>query len=307
MSKKTQAVVIGAGPGGYVAAIRLGQLGVKAILVEKEFVGGVCLNVGCIPSKALIYASHVVDLVKKASRLGIELSEPKVDPVKMQEWKKGVVKKLTSGLEQVIRGNGSEILRGEARLRSQREVEVKTSQGTETLLAEHIVIATGARPAELPDFPCDGDLIIHSTHALELKEIPKRMLVVGGGYIGLELGSLYAKLGTKVTVVEMMDQLLPGFDPEIVRIVAQKLRRAEVTYHVKSRVKGWEKAPSGANVALDVEGKQMTLEVDKILVTVGRKPNSGGLGLEGVGVKVSDRGFIQVDEKLRTNVKTIYA
>ncbi|HEY3128848.1 MAG TPA: FAD-dependent oxidoreductase, partial [Acidobacteriota bacterium] len=228
-TKQVDALVIGGGPGGYAVAIRLAQLGQKTALVEKERLGGVCLNVGCIPSKALISASKLVEKFKTAEIMGISAGSPKIDMRKMQQWKSGIVDKLTGGVAHLCKGNNGEVIQGTARFKSKDEVEI-SGGGTVTVRAKNFVIATGSRPVELKGFEF-GDRILSSTEALALAEVPKKLAVLGGGYIGLELGTMYAKLGAQVTVVEMMDQLLPGFDPEIVRVLAQKLKKQGVTAH----------------------------------------------------------------------------
>ena len=215
-------VIIGAGPAGYVCAIRLGQLGVETLLVEKEYMGGVCLNVGCIPSKALIHASKEAALPAKSAEMGIHLKLEKVDMAKMQEWKSAIVKKLTGGVGQLVKGNGAQILMGSARLTSANTVEVQSSEGTTIVHAKNIVLATGSRPVQIPGFEFDEQFVLSSTGALAQSELPQDLVVIGGGYIGLELAITYAKLGSKVTVVEMMEQVLPGFSNDIVKVLAAR-------------------------------------------------------------------------------------
>ena len=304
-TKQYDALVIGAGPGGYACAIRAAQLGLKAAVVEKAAVGGVCLNVGCIPSKALINAAKTFEKTKQAEVMGIMVESAHLDFAKTIAWKDGIVKKLTGGVAQLIKGNGAETIQGTATLKAPGEVEVQTASGPLLLKARHIVVATGSRPIEIPGFAFGGP-IMSSTEALALGEVPARLLVIGGGYIGLELGQAYAKLGAAVTVVEGTDQLLPGQDPELVAIVARKLKAKGVAVHLNAKAVGWEKAGSGAKVKVEINGKVEVLEADKVLVTVGRRPNSEGLGLEQLGVKV-ERGFVPVDRQLKTNVPGIYA
>ncbi|HEV8131084.1 MAG TPA: dihydrolipoyl dehydrogenase [Acidobacteriota bacterium] len=304
-TKQVDALVIGGGPGGYAVAIRLAQLGQKTALVEKERLGGVCLNVGCIPSKALISASKLVEKFKTAEIMGISAGSPKIDMRKMQQWKSGIVDKLTGGVAHLCKGNNVEVIQGTARFKSKDEVEI-SGGGTVTVRAKNFVIATGSRPVELKGFEF-GDRILSSTEALALAEVPKKLAVLGGGYIGLELGTMYAKLGAQVTVVEMMDQLLPGFDPEIVRVLAQKLKKQGVTAHVNAKATGVEKTKGGIRLSVQMEEKNQTIEADYLLVTVGRRPNSENLSLEAAGVKVDSRGFIPVDKTLRSNVSNIYA
>lgn len=305
---RTEVAIIGGGPGGYVAALRLGQLGKKTLLIEKNKLGGTCLNVGCIPSKALISMAGFVGKIKTAERYGIMVSGLEVDFKKMQQWKQSVVDKLVGGIAYLCKGQKVEVLNGEARFRSPRQLEVRKKDGAVDLIeADNVIIATGSEPAELRDFPRDGELIIDSTDALELQEIPKSLAIIGGGYIGLELGQMYAALGAKVTVVEMLDQLLPGFDPELVRVIGQSLRRLGASFHVKARAKGVEKRPGGIALIVDSGGKEAKIEADKLLVTVGRRPVTRNLGLEQIGLEADRQGFIRVDDKLRTRIDGVYA
>jgi dihydrolipoamide dehydrogenase len=302
---RTDAVVIGSGPGGYVAGIRIGQLGKKVIVVERENVGGVCLNVGCIPSKAVIQASKQFEIAKH-NPMGI-VAEPKLDFGRTQAWKGEVVGKLTGGVRQLIKGAGGQLIAGTATFVSPKRIEVKTNEGqTVAIEADHFVVATGSRPVEIPGFKFDNNRVIDSTGALAFSEVPKRLLVIGGGYIGLELGTAYAKLGSQVVVVEATDQLLPGNDPELVNVVQRKLKKLGVEIHLQAKALGFEEGKDGANVRVETKEGQKTFVTDKVLVTVGRKPNSDTVGLDKVGVKV-DKGFVVVDKQQRTNVPGIYA
>jgi len=296
---RTEALVIGAGPGGYVAGIRLGQLKKKAIVVEKDKPGGICLNVGCIPSKALITASKYFDKIKNhGAEMGLFADNVRVDMGKMQSWKGDVVSKLTGGVKILLKANGCDYRTGTAKLVSRNTVEVTDASGAVTTIqADNIIIATGSRPIEIPGFKFDGKRIVDSTGALDFAQVPERFIVVGGGYIGIEIGTLYAKLGSKVTVVEALPSILTGNDPEIVQVVARKLKKLGVEVMTGAKAKSWTEAGSRAAV---------TLEADKVLVAVGRRPNSEGLGLEQVGVKI-EKGFVPVDKRLRTNVPGIYA
>jgi dihydrolipoamide dehydrogenase len=302
---KTDAIVIGAGPGGYMAAIRLAQLGVKCITVEKEVVGGVCLNVGCIPSKALIQASKQFEFAHH-NPMGI-VAEPKLDWTRTQTWKGEVVNKLTGGVKQLLKASGVQTIMGTATITSKNTVEVKTNDGQTIAIeaAKAIVIATGSRPIEIPGFKPDGKRIIDSTGALALTEVPKRLLVIGGGYIGLELGSAYHKLGSQLTVIEGTAQLLPGNDPELVNVVQRKLKKGGVEIHLEAKAQAWEETKDGAAVRVETKEGIKTFVADKVLLTVGRRPNWENIGLEKVGVKV-DKGFITVDKQQRTNIPNIY-
>lgn len=287
-----------------MAAIRLGQLGKETTLIEKDQLGGVCLNVGCIPSKALIRVAKLKKRLEAAQQIGLEVSGLKIDFVKVQAWKQSVVDKLTSGVDYLCKGNNVKVVKGVGTFKGPKELEVKTATGTEPLETKDVVIATGSRPFELPSFKFDGAHIISSTEALALQEIPKNFVVIGGGVTGLEVGTMYAQLGSKVTIIEMLEQLLPGTDIDLVRIVERSLRKLGVDYHVKSKAKEFR----GGKVYAELEGgKESSFDADKVLVTVGRRPNSDQIGLGATGVKADAQGFIQVNKKMQTNVPGIYA
>jgi dihydrolipoamide dehydrogenase len=312
MSEQTfDAVVIGAGPGGYPAAIRLGQLKVKTAIIEREYMGGVCLNVGCIPSKAVIHAAKTFEKMGKADEIGIGIQgKPTIDMKKLQTWKGGVVTKLTSGVRTLLKGNGVEIFDGTAKIEkgaAGHKITIAGKSGTQTITAKNIVIATGSRPLEIPGFKIDQQRVIDSTGALALDAVPPRMVVIGGGYIGLELGMVYAKFGTKVTVVEAMPRLLGTMDKDCVGVVERKLKKMGVEVMLSTKAKSWEDKGDRAVLTVELtDGKTATIDTDKILMSIGRRPNSENLGLEGLGVKV-EKGFIVVDEHLRTNVGGVYA
>jgi dihydrolipoamide dehydrogenase len=305
--KQCDALVIGAGPGGYVCAIRAGQLKQKTILVEKIWIGGTCLHVGCIPSKALITAAKFHEKLKHASDFGVNVQGISIDFPKMVQWEKGIIEKFTGGIKQLLKANNVETVMGTARFISANEVEVKNGDQTTTISAKNIVIATGSVPSGIPPFPFDGEKIISSTEALVLPDIPARLLVIGGGYIGLEMGIMYAHLGSKVTVVEMMDQLLPGFDAELVRTLAKSLRQKGIEYFVKAKAKGFEGNVGQMKVTVEIEETDRIFETDRVLVTVGRRPNTAGLEPEKAGIKPDQRGFIPVNNKCQTSVPHIYA
>jgi dihydrolipoamide dehydrogenase len=313
MATQVDVVVIGSGPGGYVCGIRLGQLKVKTIVVEKESPGGVCLNVGCIPSKALIHAAKTFEKLSHAGDIGISVpGAPTVDMAKMQQWKGGVVDKLTSGVRQLLKANGAELVMGAATVRKGKggglEVVVTGSSGEQVIQTKNVVLATGSRPIQIPGFTFDGTRVIDSTGGLALTSVPKRMVVVGGGYIGLELGTVYAKLGAKVTVVEALDSVLAGMDKDCVQAVSRKLRKMGVEVMLGAKAKSWQDKGDRAVVTVTTkDGGEATIDADVILVSVGRRPNSENLGLAELGVKLDPRGFVQVDRKLRTNVAGVYA
>jgi dihydrolipoamide dehydrogenase len=300
---KTDVLVIGGGPGGYVAAIRAAQLGKKVILAERDRPGGICVTVGCIPSKALIGASKLVDRIRDAAELGIDVDAVRVDLARMQVWKEGVVKKLVSGVQFLLKGNGVEQRTAEARFLSPGAARV----GDETVEFDACVIATGSRPMAIPGFSFDGEAVIDSSGALALTELPGRLCVIGGGYIGLEIGTLYARLGSQVTIVEMLDQILPGTDPDLVGPVLRKLKKRGVAVHAQSRALSFEGRAGGIRVRVQTHEGETAVECDRILVAVGRQPQSDGVDLEKAGVARDARGFIPVDEKRRTNVPHIYA
>ena len=311
--QRFDAVVIGAGPGGYPAAIRLGQLKVKTCIIEREYMGGVCLNVGCIPSKAVIHASKMYEKMGHAEDIGITIpGKPSIDMKKLQAWKGGVVGKLTGGVRTLLKGNGVEIIDGTAKLEKSgpdgHRITVTTKAGTQTIIAKSVVLATGSRPMEIPGFAIDQQRIIDSTGALALDSVPPRMIVIGGGYIGLELGMVYAKFGTKVTVVEALPRVLASMDKDCVAVVERKLRKMGVEVLADTKAKSWEEKGDRAVLTVELkDGKTATLDADKILLSIGRRPNSENLGLETLGVTLDKRGYVVADEQLRTNVPGIYA
>jgi dihydrolipoamide dehydrogenase len=302
------AVVIGAGPGGYVAAIRLAQLGKKVALVEKESLGGVCLNWGCIPSKALIAAANLVEDVRGAADRGILADSPRVDLAKLREFKNGVVKKLVGGVGQLEKGNGVEVIKGTAKFVSPTAIEVYGAEPTPLRVeAPAFILATGARSIEIPGFTFDGKDVWSAREAVDLPELPKRLVVVGGGVIGLELGTVYAKLGSEVTFLEALPTILSGIDAEAVRLVQKGLRQRKATVHVNAKAKGFEKKGAELTVKFEVDGAAQTVACDKILVAVGMKPVTDGLGLEAAGVKVGPKGFVEVDAQYRTSAPSVFA
>lgn len=308
---RLDALVIGAGPGGYACGIRLAQLGVKAAVVEKAAMGGVCLNVGCIPSKAVITAAKTYEKTKTGAEMGILVDKARVDMAKLQAWKAGIVAKLSGGVTQLLKGNGATILTGEARFvgapkGGYHQVEVSGPQGKTLVEAKHVVVATGSRPIEIPGFAF-GQQVVDSTGALAFDAVPKHLVVVGGGYIGLELGTAYAKLGSQVTVLEGGPQLLPGNDPELVKVVERRLKAKGVIVHLNAKAKAATPNKKGVVVSAEVGGQALSVEADKVLVTVGRRPNSEGLGLEAVGLKPDAKGFIPTDARRATPVPGVWA
>jgi len=299
--------VIGGGPGGYVCAIRAGQLGLKTVLVEADKLGGECLNYGCIPSKSLISVAKLFDKVKEAEKYGLKATGVEVDFQQMQKWKTEVVSRLVSGVESLLRGNHVTVLKGMAEVKSQDKILVTTGTGKEEIATKNLVLATGTRTSTLPGLEIDGDLVIGSKEGLELPTAPDRLLIVGGGAVGLEFASMYQKLGSKVTVVEIMDQLMPGSDPEVVRVVQKKLESRGAKVHLKSKVLSISKNASDARVEIETPEGRIETTADRVLVSVGRKPRTEGLGLEELGVQTDTRGFITTDNRMQTNVKGVYA
>jgi dihydrolipoamide dehydrogenase len=302
--------VIGSGPGGYVAAIRAGQLGKKVALIEKDRIGGVCLNIGCIPSKALITAGKLVKNVHGAGKMGIDATVT-VDISKLQAWKLGVVNRLTSGVEFLCKQNHVQIIRGTARFASKNELVISQNPPAKeiTLSFEYAIIATGTTSIELPSVRFDGQRIISSTEALELTTPPKSMLLIGGGVIGLEIGTAYANLfGTRLAIVELLDQLLPGTDLDLVDPVRKNLEKIGTKIYLKSKVKSASVRDGSVEVQFETsEGATERLEAEYVLVGIGRKPNTGELSLDKVGVSLNQKGFVTVNKRMQTNVPNIFA
>lgn len=307
--KTFDAIVIGSGPGGYPCGIRLGQLKQRTVVIEKESPGGVCLNWGCIPSKALINAAHTYERASSGA-MGIKTTGVSLDANALQDWKGTIVNRLTSGVRSLLKGAGSELMLGTATITSPNTVEVVNAEGQkETLKAEKaIVIATGASTIELPSFKFDGKQIIGAKEAVSLREVPKRLLVIGGGIIGLELGMVYQKFGSKLTVLEALPQILSGVDADCAKVVEKRIVKHQGVIHTGAKALGYERQADGSlAVAFEKDGKRDTVVVDTVLVAVGMRPNSKGLGLENVGIKINDRGFVAIDKQGKTNVPGIYA
>jgi dihydrolipoamide dehydrogenase len=304
--EQVDVLVIGAGPGGYVAAIRAAQLGKQVAIVEKDTVGGVCLNRGCIPSKALISAAHQYEAMTQSASIGLQAAEVSVDFAKVQAWKRSVVDKLTGGVSSLLKGNKIKRISGEAQLVGEQLVEVKNGDDCIQVQFQQAILATGSRPIELKAFPFAGR-ILSSTELLALEELPKSLLVIGGGYIGIELGQTFAKLGAKVTILEGSDSILPGFEKELSRLVARKLKKLGVEVHTEALAKGAEQTAEQVSVTYAAKGEERQATADYVLVTVGRRPNIEGLGLEKLAVKLTERGFIQIDQQCQTSIPHLYA
>ncbi|MBW4080448.1 dihydrolipoyl dehydrogenase [Paenibacillus sp. S150] len=300
-------LVIGAGPGGYVAAIRAAQLGQKVLIVDKSELGGVCLNRGCIPSKALISAAHQYEAAQHGEVFGVTAENVKVDWAKTQEFKNGVVKRMTTGVTSLMKGNKIEVFSGEAMFISTNEARLFNEHESPRYKFNNCIIATGSRPIELKPFPFGGR-ILSSTEALDLPEIPKSMIVIGGGYIGAELGQMYSKFGTKVTIIEGLDTVLPGFDKDMTRLVAKNMAKTGIEIVTNAKAESAVQNDKEVTVKYSVGGESKEVTADYLLVTVGRRPNTDGeLGLDLIGVELDDRGLIKVDHQGRTSVPNIFA
>ena len=307
-------VVLGSGPGGYTAAFRAADVGLDTVIVERyASLGGVCLNVGCIPSKALLHAAAVIDEVAHAGDFGVEFGAPKITLDKLRQYKEKVVGQLTKGLAGMAKQRKVRSVQGVGRFVSANELEITAEDGSTQLLRfQQCIIAAGSQAVKLPNFPWDDPRVMDSTDALELADVPGSLLVVGGGIIGLEMATVYAALGSKVTVVEFMDQLMPGADKDLVKPLADRLKKQGVEVHLKTKASGVSADAKGVTVTFEAAGEGETPALqqgtfDRVLVAVGRSPNGGKIGAENAGVQVSDRGFIPVDRQMRTNVPHIFA
>lgn len=304
-----EVVVLGSGPGGYTAAFRAADLGKTVVLIEKNpTLGGVCLNVGCIPSKALLHAAKVITEAEEMAGRGVAFAAPQVDLDRLRGWKNSVVKQLTGGLSGLAKGRKVQVVQGHGRFTGPNAIDVDDDGKTTTVSFDHCIIAAGSEPVTLPFIPHDDPRVIDSTGALELNGIPKRMLVLGGGIIGLEMACVYDALGAKVTVVELMDQLIPGCDPDIVKPLHKRIEGRYEQIRLKTRVTAVTAGPDGLTVTFeDDKGAGSTDVFDRILVAVGRRPNGTLIAAEAAGVTVDERGFIPVDSQQRTNVPHIFA
>lgn len=309
MGFSTQLVVIGAGPGGYAAAFLAADMGMQVAIVEKETnPGGVCLYRGCIPSKAFLHAAKIISEAKHAHAFGIDYASPKIDLDKLRDWKKSVVTKLTGGLGQLAKARKIAYYQGEATFVNSSTLSIKKSDGSvEQLIFQKAILATGSRPAVIPNLP-KSKHIWDSTGALDMETLPATLLVVGGGYIGMELGTVYHELGSKVSVVEMTPGLLPGADKDLSDVLHKRVKGMLAKIMLETKVVKMDESPNGITVTFaDKDGKEFKEEYNKVLVSIGRKPNSENLGLEKTKVKVTPRGFVEVNEQRRTADENIYA
>jgi dihydrolipoamide dehydrogenase len=310
ISTGTEVAIVGAGPGGYVAAIRAGQLGLDVTLVEKDAYGGTCLNYGCIPSKAMITASDVAHEAGSAEEMGV-YADPEVDVAEMVDWKDGVVDQLTGGVEKLCKANGVNLVEGRAEFAGGDKLRVVhggDGQGSETIEYEHAVVSTGSRPIEVPGFEFDGEHVIDSRQALAMDDLPESIVVVGAGYIGMELSTVFAKLGVDVTVVEMLDDMLPQYGEALTRPVRKRAEELGIDVHYGLAADSWEESGDGIVVAAeDEDGDTTEFETDKVLVAVGRQPVTDTLNLEAVGLEPNDDGRLETDHEGRTDVENVFA
>ncbi len=303
-----QVLVLGAGPGGYTAAFRAADLGKQVVLVEKHAtLGGVCLNVGCIPSKALLHVAKVINEAEEVSHHGVTFGKPSIDIDQIRGWKESVIGKLTGGLSALAKQRKVQVVRGVAQFASANSVTVQTADGVQTITFDHAIIAAGSSVARIPGFPYDDPRIIDSTGALALKEVPKRMLIIGGGIIGLEMATVYDALGAKISVVELADSLIPGADKDLVRPLHKRIEKRYEAIYLKTKVSQIEALPEGLRVTFEGDKAPEPQLYDCALMAVGRRPNGRNIAAEAAGVTVNERGFIPVNAQMQTNVPHIYA
>ena len=306
-TQRYEVAVVGGGPGGYVAGIRLGQHGKNAVVIEREHMGGVCLNWGCIPSKAII---HAANLRHEVDHFGDVFSAvPDVDATKLQSWKNDIVKKQRGGVSSLLKANKCAELRGDATLTGPNSLTVQPKDGEAVdVTFESLIIATGASIIELPTFPFSEPFIGYARDAVAYDPVPENLVIIGGGVIGCELGMAYTKLGAKVTIVEMMDTILPGTDKDLLRPITKSMKKAGLTVLTQAKANGYKANGKGAAVNIELkDGTQQSIQADQVLVAVGFKPNTAGLGLDVAGVALDERGWVRVDQQCRTNVPHIFA
>ncbi len=304
---KFELVVIGSGPGGYVAAIRAAQLGVKTAVIEEDKIGGVCLNVGCIPSKSLIYASNLVTKIRRADQMGLVVGDVDVDGDKLQEWKNGIVNRLTTGVGFLLSKNGATTIHGHAEFTSPNTLKVTGSEGERDITFDKCIIATGARAATLPFLPIGGNVMSYR-EALDIDHVPETFTVIGGGVIGLELGMVFQRFGSKLNVIELTDSLLPGVDPELTKVVERSIKKNKGSIYKSAGATGIvEKDGKQYVTAKDEKGKELEIESEVVLVAIGFKPNSDKVGADKAGLQIDDTGHFTVNESRQTNMPHIYA
>ena len=301
-------VVLGAGPGGYTAAFRAADLGKKVVLIERyATLGGVCLNVGCIPSKALLHAAKVITEAEDIESHGIVFGKPQIDIDTLRTWKESVISKLTKGLKSLAKQRKVEVVHGAGKFTTPHLIRVETAEGQKTVSFDHCIIAAGSSVTRIPGFPYDDPRLIDSTGALQLKDVPRHMLIIGGGIIGLEMATVYAALGSKISVVEWMDQLIPGADPDLVKPLHRRIKKRYEAIYLKTKVTRIEADEPGLKVTFEGENAPEPQSYDRILMAVGRRPNGRAIGAEDIGIQINERGFIPVNQQLRTNLPHIFA
>lgn len=307
LTEQTDVLVIGGGPGGYVAAFRAADLGLQTTLVDQNpLLGGVCLREGCIPSKALLHVAHLLESAEQAREFGVTFEKPKIDVEKLRGWKQSVVDKLCGGIKTLAKGRQVRVVQGTARFEDARTVRIEGPESGR-LKFKHAIIAAGSVPKRLPEKVLPADCCIDSTGALELQDVPATLCVIGGGYIGVELGQVYAALGSRVTVIEMLDRILMGPDEDLARPLIAQLKKQFAAIHTNAKLEGAKKNGSQIELRFSRNGKTETATFDRVLVSVGRAPNSRGLGLENTKVVVNEQGFIEVGPNMQTAEKRIYA
>ena len=303
-----EVVVLGAGPGGYTAAFRAADLGKQVVLIEKHTsLGGVCLNVGCIPSKALLHVAKVISEADEVAHHGVTFAKPAIDIDKIRGWKESIIGKLTGGLKQLAKQRKVQVIQGTAKFTSPNSISVQTPEGEKVITFDNAIVAAGSSVSRIPGFPYDDPRIIDSTGALALQDVPKRMLILGGGIIGLEMATVYDALGSKITVVELMDQLIPGADKDMVKPLHNRIAKRYEAIFLKTKVTKIEALNEGLRVTFEGEQAPEPQLYDRVLMAVGRRPNGREIGAEAAGLIVNERGFIPVDKQMRTNVANIYA
>ena len=308
-NKHTDILVIGSGPGGYAAAFRAADLGREVTLVDKDpTLGGVCLNRGCIPSKTLLHIAKVLEEAESLKKMGVTFTKPTIDIDLVRDWKNKVVSQLSGGIGQMAKARKVNTVQAEATFLSDNEVQLKSESSTEIITFDHCVVASGSSSSIIPGIPFDNKNVLTSKTALDLKKIPESLLVIGGGYIGLEMGTVFSALGSSVSVAEFLPNLLPGADPDLVKPLARKLKKEFSEIHLSTKITKVEQAKSGVmDVTMEKNGEEITKQYEQVLVSVGRKPNTEKMGVDKTNIKVNEQGFISVDKYQQTSVKNIFA
>ena len=307
--KHIDILVIGSGPGGYAAAFRAADLGRKVIIVDKDpTLGGVCLNRGCIPSKTLLHIAKVLEETESLKKMGVSFAKPKIDINTVRDWKNKIIKQLSGGIAQMAKARKVETIEGVATFISDKEIQVERKSDKENITFDHCIIAAGSSSSRIPGIPFDNKNVLTSKTALDIEKIPKNLLVIGGGYIGLEMGTVFNALGADVSIAEFLPNLLPGADPDLVKPLARKLKKHFDEIHLSTKIVDVKPSkPNGLIVTLEKDGATTTKKFEQVLVSVGRKPNTKTIGLENTTIKTNTKGFIEVDKQQKTNVKNIYA